>query len=47
MKCQAALAGQMLILAPGMARALAAEEEGGMLVTVHQERSATPRKGPG
>ena len=40
-------AGQMLILAPGVAHAVAAEEEGEMLVTVDQERSATPREGPG
>ena len=39
-------AGQMLILAPGVAHAVAAEEEGEMLVTVDQERSATPREGP-
>jgi quercetin dioxygenase-like cupin family protein len=38
-------AGQMLILAPGVAHAVAAEAEGEMLVTVHQERSATPRDG--
>ena len=40
-------AGQMLILAPGVAHAVAAEEEGEMLVTVDQERSANPREGPG
>ena len=40
-------AGQMLILAPGMAHAVAAEEEGEMLVTVHQKRSATPPEGHG
>ncbi len=40
-------AGQMLILAPGMAHSVAAEEEGEMLVTVHQERSATPPEGLG
>ena len=34
-------AGQMLILAPGVAHAVTAEEEGEMVVTVHQERSAT------
>ena len=38
-------AGQMLILAPGIAHAVAAEEEGEILVTVHQERSATSREG--
>lgn len=40
-------AGQMLILAPGVAHAVAAEEEGEMLVTVAQEQSANPREGPG
>jgi quercetin dioxygenase-like cupin family protein len=39
-------AGQMLILAPGMAHAVAAEEEGEMLLTVHltatAERKALP-----
>jgi quercetin dioxygenase-like cupin family protein len=40
-------AGQMLILAPGVAHTVAAEEEGEMLVTVDQERLATPREGTG
>lgn len=37
--------GQMLILAPGMAHALAAEEEGEMLVTVHLT-ATTEREAP-
>ena len=40
-------AGQMLVLAPGIEHAVAAEEEGEMLVTVHQERWATLREGLG
>jgi len=40
-------AGHLLILAPGIEHAVAAEEEGEMLVTVQQERSATPPEGLG